>query len=160
MGERFAITSNGDVSVELSDRYRSFEETFEANLCLLDGSELFSYSLWAMPDDAETITDVDLRFYPDAFLQCAGMASRMTVEVRVKYDDGLGRLFTVGRSVRGERKPLPSEDVHWSSHIVRVYPNEVFGYKEVSRIFLAYLETGKVPTGYSLRGTVFSGGQA
>lgn len=159
MTARFAITSNGDISAELSERYRSFEDTFRAVLGALDGRELFSYSLWPMPPGAETIVDVDMRFYPDVFLQCAGTADRMTIEVRIKYDDGLGRLFTVGRPTRRGHAGPPREEVAWADHVVRVYPNEVFEHEEASRIFLAYLETGgRVPAGYDLRGTVFAGG--
>lgn len=116
------------------------------------------FSLWPMPAGVAGVTEVDLRVYPDEFLQCAGTADRMTIEVRVKYPDGLGRLFTVGRRGCGDHPNDPSEEITWAEQITRVHTNEVFEHEEASELFLAYLKTRGVPDEYERRGTAFATG--
>ncbi|WP_460775579.1 hypothetical protein [Microbacterium sp. GXF7504] len=87
----------------------------------------------------------------DAFLQCAGTTEAMTIEIRKRDDDGEFRLYTLGRG--GDRAGQPDVAIAFDggAHETEVYPDEVFALEEATEIFLAYYDTGTVPSQYELR---------
>lgn len=110
-------------------------------LTRMDGSSFFAYSLWHYPDDVH-FYDVD-KDAIDEYLQCAGSAGAMTVEMRVADPDGGFEQFTLGKGpAEGDPVAVP-----WQNHVVEVYPAEVFTAEEAQPIFEQYFRTGTVPEG-------------
>lgn len=149
MKRPYAITLDGTVSMDLTEDFRPFNETFREVLSSLDGMDSFAVSLWPLPPGVSSTADLEPAGYSEQFLQCAGSADRMTIEVRVAFE-GTGRLFTLGRPVRA--RSVQTTGVRWRGQELQVHDNEVFEYQEASTIFLAYLKSGATPSTYTLRG--------
>jgi hypothetical protein len=140
--------TNGAFWMELDDAYRPIPDQIARLLGILDGTERYSLLLWKLPEGAD-FRDVDL---DDAneYMQCAGSADKMTVEVRRITDSGPEQ-FVVGRP-QGSAEPEESAvTINWNKHHLVVAPNEVFAAPEAAALFVEYYETGWVPSSYSLR---------
>jgi hypothetical protein len=83
------------------------------------------------------------------YLQCAGSANRMTVEVRRILPTGLGH-YVIGRVPTEEDLGAP-ETIYWSDYVVQVSTNELFDSHEAETLFVAYYDTNWVPDEYVLR---------
>lgn len=113
----------------------------------LDGVGKYTYSIWrATNPDSIIVTRKDAG---DTFLQAAGSASAMTLEIRKPGSDGKGRLYTVGRgAATGETTILiPIND----ERAVRVFADEVFSADEAAAIFTQYCETGTLAEPFVFR---------
>lgn len=88
----------------------------------------------------------------DVYMQCAGSAGALTVEMRVVGADGVAHQYVVGKP-GGVPVGEPSEVIRWDEgrHATRVFPFEVFTADEASDVFYAYFLTDTVPEGYVLR---------
>ena len=150
MQERFGIELDGAVTMDLTEDFRPINQTIPALLSQLDGSDSFAVLVWKLPEGVKSVADLSADYFPESFIQCAGAADKLTVEVRLQFD-GTGRLFTVGRRSRSEGKTSKVQ-VQWSNFDVQVEQSEAFSYQEASDIFLAYIETGAIPPVYELRG--------
>lgn len=113
----------------------------------LDGEESLTYTIWRAPNSESILvrrSDVG-----ESFIQAAGSASGMTVEVRQFGDDGETHLYTVG-------KPHPAGDTTVllpisAERAVRVFENEIFTADEAAEIFTAFQGPDRVPDGFTLR---------
>jgi hypothetical protein len=98
--------------------------------------------------DFTALTRADL---PSTFIQAAGAADAMTIEWRRQDEDGVERLYTVGRG--GERTGKPDVPIEFfaSTRRTLVYPDEVFDAAEAGDILFHYFQTQTAPGSYVLR---------
>ncbi|KJQ53333.1 hypothetical protein [Microbacterium sp. SA39] len=113
----------------------------------LDGDGKYTYSIWRATNPESII--VTRKDAGDTFLQAAGSASAMTIEIRKPGPDGKGRLYTVGRDVATDKAAIliPIND----KRAVRVSANEVFSADEAAAIFTKYHETGTLAEPFVFR---------
>ncbi len=131
----------------VSGRRRPIPDHIRMMLGHLDGEESLTYTIWRAPNPESILvrrSDVG-----ETFIQAAGSASGMTVEVRQFGDDGETHLYTVG-------KPQPAGDATVllpmsAERAVRVFENEIFTADEAAEIFTAFHGSDRVPDGFSLR---------
>lgn len=143
------ITTIGRSHTQLDNIVRPYRDQIGRVLGLMDGTKRWAYSLWRAPEGVD-FWDVDKN--PDLFLQAAGSASAMTVEVKYRCDDGEYRLFTVGKPGGGySGEPSVAIPVSGGKHSTMVYPCEVFTAEEATDVFYAYFQTDRVPDQYPLR---------
>ena len=113
----------------------------------LDGDSDFACVLWPIPD-GERFRDIDYSKI-GTYLQCAGNAKRMTIEMR---DDKGGAVhhYVVGRT--GDRRALEKAQlVDSKAGGVLVFPNEVFDVRQAIPIFQYYYTHDTVPENCELR---------
>jgi hypothetical protein len=113
----------------------------------LDGAGKYTYSIWRGPDPESIVvrrSDVG-----ETFIQAAGSANAMTVEVRLLDAAGAGHLYTVGRRepVEGDGILVPISD----ERAVRVGSHEVFTADEAAAIFDHFYRTESVSDEFQLR---------
>ena len=117
-------------------------------LSRMNGDRFWGFSIWPIPQ-GQVWPDVDMD-HPE-FLQSAGDASCMSVELRELDADGVPHQYVVGQpgtTHQGER----TETVTWAGgHQLHVYPGEVYTSEEAAPVYLSYYDTGTVPAGYVLR---------
>jgi hypothetical protein len=140
---------NNQVRGALVDYFRSYPEQIRFSLGRLDGASTWAYSLWRAPEGADLLDRVPLS---GEYMQCAGTAEALTVEVRCLDAEGNAHQYTVGRPGGGYTGE-PTEVVHWDDgrFSTTVYPNEVFTADEAAVIFYTYFLTDKVAQPYTLR---------
>lgn len=117
-------------------------------LVSLMGEDQSTLCVWQMPDGAY-LPDLDRTKWPSVFLQAAGTADAMTIEWRRLDQDGVERLYTVGRE--GRRQGGPTIAIEFLDGTTLVYPDEVFTADEAGEIFVHYLHALTVPGQYTLR---------
>jgi hypothetical protein len=150
---RHALTTNGRIAYELFDRREPVLNVIRRSLDLLDAIEYYAYMLWRIPPGVDFV-DVDRSRYPEEYLQCAGSASRLTVEVRRATVTGYEHLV-IGK--RDESSLAAStERVPWDHYEVEVRGNEVFSASEAFEVFRRYLEGASIDEAYTLRPLVRS----
>jgi len=147
----FINSTNNQTESELRNDFRPYDEQIRRMLGLLDGKERFSYSLWFVPDDAG---------WPDApgynedehgreYLQSAGTADGMTVELRRLEEDGQYHQYVVGKP--GSEGQSLDREVKYDEYTLNVRPGEVFTADEATPIFYTYFQENTVPGGLVLR---------
>jgi hypothetical protein len=139
---------NGDTWMDVHSIEKGEADDIRASLRRLDGTKGYSLLLWKLPP-GKTLYDVSPDEDAQEYIQCAGSADRMTVEVRRK-NGGKYEHFVVGRSPNGHN-PGKEETIHWDGVDTVVAPNEVFSADEAAELFLSYYRTGWVPSNYVLR---------
>lgn len=131
----------------VTDGYRPIPDHLRLMLGHLNGGPKYTYIIWRGSDPSST---VGYRVPAnDSFMQAAGSADAMTVEVRLPGPDGESHLYTVGRPdpAAGTTTLIPiSED-----RAVRVFSNEIFTADEAAVIFYTYYLTDAVSQPYVLR---------
>lgn len=131
----------------VTDGYRSIPDHLRLMLGHLNGDGKYTYIIWPGSDPSSTIGfRVPAR---DSFMQAAGSADAMTVEVRLPGPDGESHLYTVGRSEPADASTtlIPISD----DRAVRVFSNEIFTADEAAVIFYTYYLTESVSQPYVLR---------
>jgi len=142
-----AFTSNGRICTEVSDaRFESPRQIFEHRLSLLNGTTVYCLSVWRLPEGGP-FDKVNLRKWPQEYMQVAGSRERMTVEFR-RFEDTVARQYVVGRPPGGAEAEVV---IPWDGHEVRVFANEAFGAEEATALFTEYYFTGGVSEAYHLR---------
>jgi hypothetical protein len=143
----FAETTTRSQTGWNSDRRRPIPDHLRLMLGHLDGEEKFTYSVWrASNPESIIVTPQD---GGDSFIQAAGAADQMTVEVRLLGPDGAHHLYTVGR-------PEPADETTTlipisETRAVPVFSNEIFTADEAAVIFYTYYLTEAVSQPYVLR---------
>ncbi|MFB9309808.1 hypothetical protein BJY17_000737 [Agromyces hippuratus] len=116
----------------------------------LDGTENFAFKLGALPEGKRFNELGSNGWRPDQYVQCAGRADALAIEVRRQNLDGSFSQLAVGRG--GPRDGEPVVRVPYGDgHSVLVYDDEVFGQAEAVEIFHRYFQTGEVGEAYMLR---------
>ena len=150
----WVTTLNGSITGPVSSGLRSDVERLHWMLDNLDGSERYAWSLWQTPPGIP-LDRVNLKRFPQEYLQCAGTHERMTVEVRRQEVDGAFRQYALRRP---GSEPGGEEVIPWDAYETVVHSNEVFDAKTAFPIFLAYYADGSTPDDYPLRLLELRGG--
>ncbi|MCK2031827.1 hypothetical protein [Microbacterium sp. KSW4-4] len=130
----------------IEEVFRPVPDTLRLRLEALDGLETFTYIIWR-GSDPTSIVGFDSK-PGGSFMQAAGSADQMTVEVRLAGPDGQTRLYTVGRPEPADGTTLIPIS---QTRAVRVLSNEVFTANEAAVIFYTYYLTDAVAQPYVLR---------
>lgn len=143
----FAQTSPSGLTGWFDDHRRPIPDHLRLMLGHLDGAEKYTFSIWRGADPTNIVGFREPA--NDYFIQAAGSADAMTVEVRLPGPDGEGHLYTVGRPDPANRTTtlIPISD----KRAVRVFSNEVFTADEAAVIFYTYFLTDAVSQPYVLR---------
>lgn len=141
--------SNGRSRGPLVDSIRPYPDQLRVTLRALNGTSFWAYSLWRAPEGANLLREIP---FSENYLQCAGSAEALTIELRTVDDAGTAHQYVLGRPL-GTRDESPTEVISWDSgrHSTRVFSNEVFGTDEAADIFYAYFLTDTVPDTYERR---------
>lgn len=141
--------TNGFTRGALLDDLRPYPEEIRFSLGRMNGSSFWAYSLWRAPEGADLLDSIP---FNDEYMQCAGTAEALTIEVRYLDPDGTPHQYTIGRP-GGDYEREPTEVIHWDDgrHSTKVYPNEVFTADEAAVVFYTYFLTDKVAQPYVLR---------
>lgn len=108
-------------------------------LTRLNATTFYAYSIWHYPDGIDFYKVVYDEI--EEYLQTAGSAERMTVEVREKDPDGGYVQYVLATEpITGE----PSETIVWDGHSTQVHPEEVFTAEQAAPLFEEYFKTGRI----------------
>ncbi|EGD40661.1 hypothetical protein NBCG_05085 [Nocardioidaceae bacterium Broad-1] len=143
------LTMNGRVHGEIKDPVLAPREIIEQRLRLLDGVLRYSLSIWRLPNDVP-FDRIDLGAWPQEYIQAAGSAERMTLEVR-RMDGAEPEQFVVGRQGASKADHGAGAAVRWGDFEAQVNWSEVFTAAEAADVFVSYYETDRVPDGIHLR---------
>jgi len=143
----YASTINGRTAQALPED--EFETKIPLVLGNLNGESFFAYSLWRQPENVEW-GDRLPKNWPHEYLQSAGTADGMSIEIRRLEGDEY-RQYTIGRG--GERFTAQDQVIAWGPNRreLTLSTDEVFTADEAAPIYLAYYRIGTIPDGYSLR---------
>lgn len=139
---------NGASRMPLVDDIRPYEDQIRFTLNRMDGTTFWAWSLWRAPEGADLLEALPLS---DEYLQCAGSAEAMTIELRMPAGDGAARQYTVGKP-GGDADAAP-ETIPWDDgrRSTEVLPHEVFTADDAADVFGAYFRAGEVGAPYVLR---------
>jgi len=143
----WVVTLNGSTTGPLSAGLEGDAEYLHWMLKSLDGARRYAWSIWQTPPGVP-LDRVNMKRFPQEYLQCAGTHERMTVEVRRREVDGAFRQYALARpgvEAGGE------EVIRWDAFETVVCSNEVFDAEAAFPVFLAYFTEGNVPNEYPLR---------
>lgn len=144
-------TTNGRSYSDLEDPLGRDVATFiSAVLGRMDGERLFAWSIWRLPQ-GRTVEGLDLRQWPKEYLQAAGKADGMVVEIRRQVEPGVYAHDAVGRNVPGAHALPREQEVTWDQYEVMAASNEVLVSREASEVFVSYYDGAGIPAGYRLR---------
>lgn len=140
---------NGFGRSALVDVMRPHEDQIRFSLKRMNGTTLWAYSLWRAPEGADLLAEIP---FSDEYLQCAGDAAAVTVEIRVLDEAGSAHQYTVGKP-GGASSIQPTETIRWDDgrRSTKVHPHEVFTPQEAAELFVAYYRTNTLPSEYTLR---------
>lgn len=133
---RYLLSQPGTVPEQLGSTLRG-----------MNGAERTTYVIW--PSENPVTAIVTPQNGGDSFMQAAGSADAMTIEVRILGSDGRWHLYTVGRQEpnNGETLLVPLNDTRQ----IRIFTNEAFTADEAVDIFSTYYLTNTVSQSYQLR---------
>lgn len=107
----------------------------------MDGDRSFSYALWAMPGPKTFQDGGTFTLKSDEYIQCAGTADELTVEIRSRENDEYVQ-SVIGRDGDGDGGDPVT--IRWQGHETTVGPQEVWDAEGAARLFIEYYETGTV----------------
>lgn len=108
------------------------------SLSRMDAEKFFSFCLWHYAEGSEFVAPTSLANY----LQTAGSADRLTVELRETGADGSHTHWVLGRAaVTGTE----SEAVAWNGRTTHVHPEEVWTAEQAAPLFEQYSAERTVP---------------
>ena len=140
---------NGESRGPFVDYIRPYPEQLRASLNGMNASSFWAYSLWRAPEGADLLDSMP---FSEQYMQCAGTAEALTIEVRFLDPDGTPHQYTVGRP-GGDPTGEPTKVIYWDEgrYSTAVYSNEVFTADEAAVVFYTYFLTDKVAQPYVLR---------
>ena len=143
------VQLNGFARSPLVDVARPYEDQIRFSVRRMDGAKLWAYSLWRAPDGADLLAEIP---FSEEYIQCAGDAEGVTVEVRVVDEAGMAHQYTVGKPTGGDDSE-PTETIRWDEgrHSTKMHPHEVFTLDEAADLFVAYYRDDRVPADHTLR---------
>ena len=152
-----ACTVNGFTSGDWApERNKTVERQLAEELSRMDGKKFFSFLLWRLPQGKRlenVIRKVASGKEPNNYIQAAGRASALTIEVRKVDAAGEAHHWTIGR--REPEAPSSDTEIHWDSFTTTVSRREVFDSAAAAKVFSEYIRTGDVAdVNYTKRPTV------
>lgn len=148
----FIIKVSGRTSMQLRDEFGPYEEQLHRNLRLLDGTGRSSFLLFHVPDDSGWPDGPGFKAaeYDQEYLQSAGRADAMTIEIRRLEDtDGMFHQYALGRPAPAPIRP--EVEINWGQNSMTVPANEVFDADGAVTIYFHYLQHRTIPDTYTLR---------
>lgn len=147
-GPRHITQRNASSRTVLVDDIRPYEDQIRFTLNRMNGTTFWAWSLWRAPEGANLLESLP---FSEEYLQCAGSAEAMTIEIRAVSDGEGARQYTVGKA--GGAADGPEETIRWDDgrHSTALSPHEVFTADEAAEVFSAYFRTGGIGDGYALR---------
>lgn len=141
---KFAQRTNNFANGEWRRLHATVLEDCQAFLGRMNGIRPFSLLLWRLPDneDVELAINREIRKEgPSTFIQAAGKASALCVEVRIQDDSGPRGHWSVGR--QGEATE-PLRTVTWAveQYKMEIPNNELFTADQAALVFEQYLING------------------
>lgn len=106
------------------------------------------YMIYPIPPGAKQGEKVN----PPEWIEAAGTAERLTVEVKQRDADGVCRLYTVGRPSAAEETEA-SEVLRFTFKQAHVRPSEVLTTTDAIGLFQHYYDHHAIPEGWHLRET-------
>lgn len=143
-----ALTMNGRINGELKDTFGSVADELRHRLSRLDGVDRYSLILWALPPGVP-LDQVDLSSWPEDYIQCAGSAERMTIELR-KVIDGMPHQYVIGRPADSGRQSA-EEIIAWDGVETSVQSHEIFDVAQAAELFYYYYKNADSPDSYTRR---------
>ncbi|MEV7611025.1 hypothetical protein AB0N61_16175 [Microbacterium sp. NPDC089320] len=140
---------NGSVRGALVDYVRPYPDQIRFSLNQMNGSSTWAWSLWRAPEGADLLDSIP---FSDEYMQCAGTADALALEVRRLDPDGTAHQYAIGKP-GGETTGEPTEVILFDEgrHSTTVYPHEVFTADEAAVVFYTYFLTDQVSQPYQLR---------
>ncbi len=140
---------NGYSRMALIDSVRPYPDQIRFSLNRMNGSSFWAWGLWRAPEGADLLRDLP---FSEEYMQCAGTAEALALEVRRIEADGTPRQYAIGKP-GGDRTGVPTEVIHYDDgrHSTTVYPHEVFTADEAAVVFYTYFLTDDVSQPYELR---------
>ncbi|MWV31023.1 hypothetical protein [Rathayibacter iranicus] len=117
---------------------------------LLDSKGEFAISLSRLPEGKRLRDDLP-GSWADLFLQAAGSAAAMMIEVRKQNLDGSESLYRLARLLPEDEQSTGTADITWNGRVDRVPAEEAFDAVEAGDIFWHYYQYDAVPERYELR---------
>jgi hypothetical protein len=121
----------------------------EIGLHRMDGERLFSLVLWRLPPGSDFERSDPVK-NSNEYLQCAGSADRMTLELRRREGAGFAQ-YCIGRLPSPNATSASRVQISWAGHEVTVTPEEAFSAADAELVFLEYFVSGTIPAYCSLR---------
>ena len=140
-----ALTSNNRLTEELWSSYETPEEILRNRLARLDANKVFAIVLWRMPPGLD-FDSVKAARDCNEYIQGAGSADRLVVEIRSKTNGGYHQ-WAIGRGGDSATR----EFVEVSGDRMLVPGSEVLTCQDALELFMEYLKTDSVPSKYSRR---------
>jgi len=148
----FVFTSNGgEMTWDLDDDFRPYDDQIHRTLSLLgDGKSTLLF--WALPEGDDALMNSDAEpTDAEEYLQCAGTAEQMTIEIQRREPDGVLRHYIVGRT-----PPVPGEpelEVFWADgeFHTTITESEAFDADSAAPVFQYYFRHRDVAAGTPLR---------
>jgi hypothetical protein len=126
---------------------RPMTDVLKRRLSRLGGRGFSTYTVFIKPGEPEDMDDVDISTLVE-FIQSAGKAEAMLVEIKRREPDGVLRQYAVGRDADDQG----SVTVTWGSDGSATVPtNEVFTADEAHPVHLQWCWDQTIPDGYRLR---------
>ncbi|MGV0815763.1 hypothetical protein ABQF34_27750 [Mycolicibacterium boenickei] len=128
-------------------------DDFRRRLHRFNGTERFALNLWSLPSDMDYVEAVRAGLDALEYIQTAGRADALTVEIRKAGGSQWGAdwvRYVVGHPHAGAAEPLDVPIVLPQSTEM-IARHEVFGADEAADLFYSYYECGDIPASYTLR---------
>lgn len=143
-----SVATDGANHYELDNSPRPYAQQLARFLGLLGDDGRYAFSLWPTPSDVD-FDDIDLVKYPIEYLQSAGSAEGLTIEIRRIEADGQPHQYAVAKGTA--RSGQPDFRLDYGVAYLDVFTNEVFTAEEATPVYVHYYETGELPPGLGLR---------
>ncbi|AZZ54549.1 hypothetical protein C5E08_00625 [Rathayibacter iranicus] len=117
---------------------------------LMDGQGEFAISLSRLPEGKRLRNDLP-GSWADLFVQAAGSAAVMMIEVRKQNAGGSESLYRLARLLPEGKQSTGAADITWNGRVDRVPADEAFDAVEAGEIFWHYCQHDAVPQRYELR---------
>lgn len=141
---RFFETINARSASELLEPSEQLRNILQR----MDGTKLFTLLVHPVPDDFDIYVS-DPTPYAEEYVQCAGAADQMVVEVRRREGDGYGQ-FALSRP--GADASGVEVKVRWAEHQVTAFEHELFDAEKAIEVFEYYVANeASLPAGLTLR---------
>ena len=138
----FVLRTNARSSTAFPRPTDDPDEQLRGFFSRMDGDRLFTFLLWELPA-ARSFENGLGGLEPLEFIQCAGSAEALTVEVRRRDDTDTYVLWTAGRA--GEDPGPRDVEIEWRGNINVVHGNERWTSDEAAELFLTYWRSGTLP---------------
>lgn len=135
----FVLQTNGSSSTAFPHPTDDPDDKLRGAFGRMDGDRLFAFLLWEVPGDRRF--DDGLRgVEPLSFIQCAGSADALAVEVREPDAEGGYVLSTLGRA--DEEAGPQDVEIRWRGSSTTVFRNERWSSDDAAGLFLQYWRGG------------------